>query len=99
MIISPVSPGPAIKLGSAEQNPLFGELMDIFNTASALCGLTAISLPIGFESVEDEKGAKDLPIGIQLFTSKFQEMKILNTGLALERLYGGFEHSLDKVNI
>lgn len=59
MLIGPVSPTTAFKLGENTSDPLKMYLADIMTVAVSLAGLPAVSVPSG----EDEKG---LPIGLQL---------------------------------
>ncbi len=71
LLLAPVAPGPALKLGEFEKYPFFGEAMDILTEASSVAGLPAISLPAGLSKT-------GLPIGIQLISSWFKEKDILN---------------------
>jgi aspartyl-tRNA(Asn)/glutamyl-tRNA(Gln) amidotransferase subunit A len=59
MLVGPVSPTTAFKLGENTDDPLKMYLADIMTVAASLAGLPALSVPSG----EDEKG---LPIGLQL---------------------------------
>jgi len=59
MLIGPVSPTTAFKLGENTSDPLKMYLADIMTVAVSLAGLPAVSVPSG----EDKKG---LPIGLQL---------------------------------
>jgi aspartyl-tRNA(Asn)/glutamyl-tRNA(Gln) amidotransferase subunit A len=99
LLLAPVAPSCAIKLGTAEANPLFGELMDIFNTANALCGLPAICVPGGFEQVTDNGKTIDMPAGVQFIGPKLSEQRLLNAGFALEKERGGFENNLKYLQI
>ena len=76
-IVCPVSPTTAIPL-SLKANPLKNYLNDIFTVSANLAGLPALSLPVTFSK-------KKLPIGIQLVGDSFQEQKILNLALFLEK--------------
>lgn len=59
LIIGPVTPSPAFKLGDKSEAPLSMYLVDLYTVGANLAGIPAISLPCGFSST-------GLPIGIQL---------------------------------
>ena len=69
-VLTPSSPHIAFKVGDQVNDPLKMYLEDIFVTGPSLAGLPAISIPAGF--------VNDLPIGIQLFSKKFNENVVLN---------------------
>jgi len=71
LIIGPVSPSTALKLGASHNDPMFGDVQDILVEASSLTGLASISLPCGF--------VNGLPIGLQITGPQFSEPKVLTT--------------------
>ncbi len=73
LIIAPTMPITALEFGEGEKNPLFGEMMDILHEGSAISGLCAISLPIGF--------SKGLPVGGQLIATRLDEEKLAFAGI------------------
>lgn len=77
LIIGPVSPGPALKLGASKDQPMFGEMEDILVEASSIAGLTGLSLPCGF--------VNNLPIGLQLTGPQFAEQKVFLAGQAYQQ--------------
>lgn len=77
VILSPVATTPAFKIGARISDPLTMYLNDIFTVSTNLAGLAGLSVP--FSLSKDE-----LPIGLQLTASHFQEQKILNVALALQ---------------
>lgn len=73
LIVSPTMPITALKFGEGEKNPLFGEMMDVLHEGSAVSGLAAISVPIGF--------SKGLPVGGQLISRRIDEEKLAFAGI------------------
>ncbi|MGA7276666.1 MAG: Asp-tRNA(Asn)/Glu-tRNA(Gln) amidotransferase subunit GatA [Desulfocapsaceae bacterium] len=78
LLVSPVSPTPAWKIGEKIDDPLAMYLSDIFTLSTNLAGLPGLSVPGGFS----EAG---LPIGIQLQGPHFHEGMLLRCGYNLER--------------
>jgi aspartyl-tRNA(Asn)/glutamyl-tRNA(Gln) amidotransferase subunit A len=69
-IILPTTSGTAFKLGENTQDPIAMYLTDLFTVQASVAGLPAISIPTGTDS-------DNLPVGIQIMTSAFQEDKLL----------------------
>jgi aspartyl-tRNA(Asn)/glutamyl-tRNA(Gln) amidotransferase subunit A len=78
LIVTPVAPTTAFKLGEKMNDPLTMYLSDIFTISVNLAGLPAMSIPCGYDS-------KHLPIGMQLIGPPFSEETILRAGDAFER--------------
>lgn len=70
VILTPVTPTPAFKLGEKIADPVSMYLSDIFTIAANLAGLPALSMPAGF--------IDGLPVGVQLIGKHFSEANILN---------------------
>jgi len=77
LYLGPTSPGPALKLGASQNNPMFGEMEDRLVEAAAISGLTGISVPCGFTN--------GLPIGLQLTGPQFSEQIVLNAAHAYQK--------------
>jgi aspartyl-tRNA(Asn)/glutamyl-tRNA(Gln) amidotransferase subunit A len=77
LILTPVSPTPAFKIGEKIKDPLTMYLSDIFTIAVNLAGLPAISLPVG--------KVDNLPVGLQIIAQPFEENKIFGLGQILEK--------------
>jgi aspartyl-tRNA(Asn)/glutamyl-tRNA(Gln) amidotransferase subunit A len=77
LILTPVSPTPAFKIGEKIKDPLTMYLSDIFTIAVNLAGLPAISLPVG--------KVDNLPVGLQIIAKPFEENKIFGLGQILEK--------------
>jgi aspartyl-tRNA(Asn)/glutamyl-tRNA(Gln) amidotransferase subunit A len=78
VIISPVTPTPAWRIGENTDDPLSVYLSDILTLSANLAGIPGMSVPGGFT----EAG---LPVGVQLQGPHFQEEKLLKVGFNLER--------------
>jgi aspartyl-tRNA(Asn)/glutamyl-tRNA(Gln) amidotransferase subunit A len=71
MILSPVAPTTAYKLGTHIGDPMKMYMGDIYTVSINLAGLPAAALPCGF----DHQG---LPIGFQLIGNTFAEHKLIH---------------------
>lgn len=78
VILSPVSPTTAPKLGESLGHPLRMYPADVYTVSANLTGFPAISLPCG----EDTGG---LPIGVQLMAKAFQEKKLIQAAYTYEQ--------------
>jgi len=78
VILTPVAPTPAFKIGEKVDDPLQMYLSDIFTIPVNLAGTCALSLPAGFSSA-------GLPIGLQLVGKPFGEETILRAAHAFEQ--------------
>lgn len=72
VILTPVAPAPAYKLGEKIGDPLAMYLEDVFTIPASLAGLCGLAIPAGV--------AADLPVGIQLLGKRFDEKTILRVG-------------------
>lgn len=77
MLLGPVAPTTAPRLGESLSDPLKMYLGDIYTISANLAGLPAISVPCGTDS-------QGLPIGMQLLGDCFQEEKLLQAAYAYE---------------
>lgn len=84
MILSPVAPTTAPKLGESLKDPLKMYLGDIYTVSVNLAGLPAVSLPCGV-------GENNLPIGLQLIGNVFEEKKLIQAAYTLEQTLKGQE--------
>ena len=78
VLVSPVTPTPAWKLGEKVDDPLSMYLSDILTISTNLAGLPGISVPCGFSS-------NGLPIGFQIQANHFAEEKLLQAAFNLEK--------------
>ncbi|MDD2913484.1 MAG: Asp-tRNA(Asn)/Glu-tRNA(Gln) amidotransferase subunit GatA [Candidatus Pacebacteria bacterium] len=75
IIISPVSPFSAFKIGEKKDDPLSMYLCDILTAPVSLAGLPALSLPLK---------VNDLPVGLQIIGRHFEEENIFKFAKILE---------------
>jgi aspartyl-tRNA(Asn)/glutamyl-tRNA(Gln) amidotransferase subunit A len=77
VLVAPVTPTPAFKLGEKTDDPVKMYLEDIYSVAASLAGICAVSVPCGT--------TKDgLPIGVQVMGKHFDEATMLRVGQAIE---------------
>ncbi|HLC39060.1 MAG TPA: Asp-tRNA(Asn)/Glu-tRNA(Gln) amidotransferase subunit GatA [Patescibacteria group bacterium] len=68
LIVGPVSPTPAFKIGEKISDPLKMYLSDIYTISANLAGLPAASIPAGFIG--------KLPVGLQVIAPRLEEERI-----------------------
>lgn len=76
LIIAPVMPTVAMKLGDSAAFAAFGEMIDLLNEPSAIAGLCSAALPCGF--------SKELPVGFQLIGNYLEETKLIGAAHAYQ---------------
>lgn len=81
VLISPVTPTAAWKMGENSDDPLAVYLSDILTISANLAGVPGISVPGGFTQ-------DGLPVGVQIQAAHFQEEKLIKTGFNLEQSLG-----------
>ena len=78
MILGPVAPTTAPKIGASLSDPIKMYLGDIYTISANLAGLPGISLPCGLDSA-------GLPIGVQMLGDCFKEKNIIRAAYAYEQ--------------
>lgn len=78
MLLGPVAPTTAPKLGESLSDPIKMYLGDIYTIAVNLAGLPGISVPCGTD-------AEGLPIGLQLIGNCFEEKKLIQAAYTYEQ--------------
>ncbi len=76
LILSPTTPGTAFEIGREKSDPTVMYLEDIFTVQANICGMPAVSLPMGTHS-------NGLPFGIQLMAPSFDEKGLLQFSQSL----------------
>ena len=79
LILAPVAPTTAPRLGESLSDPIKMYLGDIYTISVNLAGLPGISVPCGTDS-------QGLPIGLQLIGDCFQEKKLIQAAYTFEQL-------------
>ncbi|MFA5134075.1 MAG: Asp-tRNA(Asn)/Glu-tRNA(Gln) amidotransferase subunit GatA [Patescibacteria group bacterium] len=79
LILTPVSPTPAFKIGEKTKDPLEMYLSDIFTIPLNLAGLPGMAIPVKSAS---------LPVGFQLIAKPFHETALFEVGKFYERING-----------
>jgi aspartyl-tRNA(Asn)/glutamyl-tRNA(Gln) amidotransferase subunit A len=77
VLVAPVTPTPAFKLGEKTDDPVQMYLEDIYSVAASLAGICGVSVPCG----ETKDG---LPIGVQVMGKHFDEATMLCVAQAVE---------------
>ncbi|MEW5908600.1 MAG: Asp-tRNA(Asn)/Glu-tRNA(Gln) amidotransferase subunit GatA [Thermodesulfobacteriota bacterium] len=78
IILSPVAPTPAFKIGEKVEDPLTMYLSDVFTLSANLAGIPGISIPCGFST-------QGLPIGLQFLGNHFEEEEVLRAAYHFEK--------------
>ena len=78
VLLGPVTPTPAFKIGEKTGDPVQMYLGDLFTVGANLAGIPAISIPAGF--TEDR-----LPLAIQLEGPALGEARLLNVAFQLQQ--------------
>ncbi|MBW2328078.1 MAG: Asp-tRNA(Asn)/Glu-tRNA(Gln) amidotransferase subunit GatA [Deltaproteobacteria bacterium] len=81
LVVSPVTPTPAWKIGEKGDDPLALYLSDILTISANLAGIPGISVPCGFSG-------NGLPIGMQMQAAHFNEEILLRAAWNLEQRAG-----------
>jgi aspartyl-tRNA(Asn)/glutamyl-tRNA(Gln) amidotransferase subunit A len=79
VLISPTSPGFALKLGASMNSPMFGELEDMLLEPSSIAGLPGINVPC----FHDKK--TNLYLGLNIVADQWQEEKVIQVADAFEK--------------
>ena len=84
LLIGPVAPTTAPKIGSSLSDPIKMYLGDIYTISLNLAGLPGLSVPCG-------KDSDGLPIGVQFIGDCFKEKNLIRAGFTYEQARGKFE--------
>ncbi|WP_331488108.1 Asp-tRNA(Asn)/Glu-tRNA(Gln) amidotransferase subunit GatA [Acidaminobacter sp.] len=85
LILSPVAPTTAWKLGEKSKDPLEMYMEDIYTVPINIAGVPAISVPCG-------KDTSGMPVGMQLIGKPFDEKTLIRAAYTFEQSVGGWRH-------
>jgi len=77
VLVAPVTPTPAFRMGEKTDDPVKMYLEDIYSVAASLAGICGVSVPCGATT-------GGLPIGVQILGRHFEEETILRVARAVE---------------
>ncbi|MEI7604246.1 MAG: Asp-tRNA(Asn)/Glu-tRNA(Gln) amidotransferase subunit GatA [bacterium] len=77
-IISPVTPGPAFKLGENTSDPIKMYLEDLYTVTANIVGITSLAIPY-------KKFENGMPLGMQIMGPKWSEGMICEIGNVLDK--------------
>lgn len=81
VLIAPVSPTSAFKLGEKASDPLKMYLADIYTSPANLAGIPGLAVPSGFNKL-------GLPLGFQLLGPRFSEQTLFTLGKMFQEITG-----------
>ena len=81
MLLGPVAPTTALKIGESLSDPLKMYLGDIYTVMINIAGVPSMAIPCGFDS-------EQMPVGLQLIGKPFCEAEILSAAV-------GFQNATD----
>jgi len=77
VIVGPMTPTAAFKIGEKSDDPMAMYLADIYSVAASLAGICGVSVPCGTT-------AEGLPIGVQIMGKHFDEATVLQVAATVE---------------
>jgi aspartyl-tRNA(Asn)/glutamyl-tRNA(Gln) amidotransferase subunit A len=81
VLVTPVAPTPAFRLGEKTDDPVSMYLADIYTVTASLAGICGISVPCGASK-------EGLPIGAQILGPHFGESTVFRAAQAVEQALG-----------
>lgn len=87
VLMTPVSPSPAFKIGEKFNDPVSMYLEDVFMVPASMAGLCGVVTPSDMVS--------DLPIGVQFLSPQFKEELAFGVASVFEKNRGEFTRKLD----
>jgi len=87
VIVSPVSPSVAWKIGEKMDDPVKMYLSDAYTIPASLAGLPGISVPAGFAHSEDVEKER-LPVGMQILGPHLADARVLQVAHVFEQATG-----------
>ena len=85
LLVTPVSPTVAFKIGSRTEDPLAMYMADIFTVTTSLAALPCLSVPAGFSAPADAPGCP-MPVGMQLIGPPLADVRLLEWACAFQQI-------------
>jgi aspartyl-tRNA(Asn)/glutamyl-tRNA(Gln) amidotransferase subunit A len=86
VIVGPVLPTVAWKIGEKVNDPLKMYLADVYTVPPSLAGIPGLSLPVGFAAPEDGSGDTiELPVGLHMLAAHLSEERLFEVAHVLEQ--------------
>jgi aspartyl-tRNA(Asn)/glutamyl-tRNA(Gln) amidotransferase subunit A len=85
MLLTPVSPTVAFRIGAKTEDPMAMYMADIFTVTTSLAAMPCLSVPAGFSAPADDPG-RLLPVGMQLIGPPLSDVKLLEWAHAFQQL-------------
>ena len=79
MLLGPVAPTTALKIGESLSDPLKMYLGDIYTVMINIAGMPSMSVPCGFDK-------DNMPIGMQIIGKPFEEAEIMSAAKAFKNV-------------
>lgn len=79
MLLGPVAPTTALKIGESLSDPLKMYLGDIYTVMINIAGVPSMAIPCGFDS-------ENMPVGLQLIGKPFCEAEILSAAVGFQNV-------------
>ena len=92
VLICPVSPTPAFKIGEKKNDPISMYLSDIFTVNANLAGIPSLAVPCGFVKNSNNGSDPGLPVGMQIIGPDFSEKMLYQVGFAYEQETKWYEY-------
>ena len=84
VLLTPISPTPAFKLGEKVGDPVKMYLSDVYTLPASLAGVCALSVPCAPSPATADRPS--LPIGLQIIAPSFAEERMFQVAAAWERM-------------
>jgi aspartyl-tRNA(Asn)/glutamyl-tRNA(Gln) amidotransferase subunit A len=84
VLLTPVSPTAAFRLGEKVADPLKMYLADVYSVPPSLAGICGVSVPAGMTAQTGD--AAPLPVGVQFLAPAFEEERLFTVAAAWEEL-------------
>jgi aspartyl-tRNA(Asn)/glutamyl-tRNA(Gln) amidotransferase subunit A len=85
VLLTPVSPTVAFKIGAKTGDPMSMYMADIFTVTTSLAALPCLSVPAGFAAPENDPN-RSMPVGMQLIGPSLSDVRLLEWAYAFQQV-------------